>query len=29
MPDKGMMTVPAASGLGLKFASGLFEKYGV
>ena len=29
MPDKGMMTVPAAPGLGLKFASGLFEKYGV
>jgi hypothetical protein len=24
-----MMTVPAAPGLGLKFASGLFEKYGV
>ena len=29
MPEKGEMTVPAAPGLGLKFASDLFEKYGV
>ena len=29
MPDNGIMTVPSAPGLGLKFASGLFETYGV
>ena len=29
MPEKGEMTVPTGPGLGLKFASGLFEKYGV
>ena len=29
MPDKGVMTVPTAPGLGLKFAPGLFEQYGV
>ena len=29
MPVKGEMTVPAAPGLGLKFAGDLFEKYGV
>jgi len=29
MPVKGEMRVPAGPGLGLKFALGLFEKYGV
>jgi len=29
VPEKGEMTVPAAPGLGLKFASDLFQKYGV
>jgi L-alanine-DL-glutamate epimerase-like enolase superfamily enzyme len=29
MPVKGEMTVPPGPGLGLKFAPGLFEKYGV
>ena len=29
MPDKGVMTVPTAPGLGLKFAAGLFDQYGV
>jgi L-alanine-DL-glutamate epimerase-like enolase superfamily enzyme len=29
MPDKGMMTVPTAPGLGLKFAPDLFKAYGV
>ena len=29
MPVNGEMTVPAAPGLGLKFAPDLFEKYGV
>jgi L-alanine-DL-glutamate epimerase-like enolase superfamily enzyme len=29
MPDNGEMTVPTGAGLGLKFASDLFEKYGV
>ena len=29
MPVKGEMAVPTAPGLGLKFAPGLFEKYGV
>ena len=28
MPDKGVMTVPAGPGLGLKFAPGLFDQYG-
>jgi L-alanine-DL-glutamate epimerase-like enolase superfamily enzyme len=28
-PDKGMMTVPAGNGLGLKFAPDLFKTYGV
>jgi L-alanine-DL-glutamate epimerase-like enolase superfamily enzyme len=27
MPDKGVMTVPAGPGLGLKFAPGLFDQY--
>jgi len=29
MPVKGEMSVPTAAGLGLSFAPGLFEKYGV
>ncbi|HEX5211967.1 MAG TPA: mandelate racemase/muconate lactonizing enzyme family protein [Pseudolabrys sp.] len=29
MPDNGVMTVPTGPGLGLKFAPGLFEQYGV
>ena len=29
MPIKGEMSVPTAAGLGLSFAPGLFEKYGV
>lgn len=29
IPKNGEMTVPTGLGLGLKFASGLFEKYGV
>jgi L-alanine-DL-glutamate epimerase-like enolase superfamily enzyme len=28
-PEKGMMTVPTAPGLGLKFAPDLFNTYGV
>jgi L-alanine-DL-glutamate epimerase-like enolase superfamily enzyme len=29
MPVNGEMTVPTGSGLGLKFAPDLFDKYGV
>jgi L-talarate/galactarate dehydratase len=29
MPEKGMMTVPTAPGLGLKFAPDLFDKFGI
>jgi L-alanine-DL-glutamate epimerase-like enolase superfamily enzyme len=29
MPEKGEIKVPTEHGLGLKFAPGLFEKYGV
>jgi L-alanine-DL-glutamate epimerase-like enolase superfamily enzyme len=29
IPEKGEITVPTGAGLGLKFASDLFDKYGV
>jgi L-alanine-DL-glutamate epimerase-like enolase superfamily enzyme len=29
IPEKGEIAVPAGAGLGLKFASDLFDKYGV